>query len=521
MEPKQQVEIQLGHMCNNRCVFCVSGQQTALGRARPLPLDPILERLTDAYAQGNRKLTILGGEPTLQPGFKDVLRHAVKLGFEEIVIFTNGVKTARPAFVDEVLEIGGDKLTWRISIQGANKAAHERTTKKPGSFDRIVKSLENLQARDQRVTVNMCVVGSNYDSVADFPALVKKYGVRQLHLDMVRPLDAGERSEDEFKSMLEPYAGFADYMREMAAGFDEGFDLNIGNLPFCVVPELADRIHHDGETTFTIAVDGDNDLSRPWNKYFVKKRDKLKKPSCAECTFEPRCSGVYEKYIELNGDAEFVPLSAERLRKVDPERRVLWAHFTPLLRRVEKSELPSGFDSVATRLTGDYEGRVVLLSQQGELELALRPPGLGIASTDLFSLQLLRAPRDRALTRRGIDAIWRLLSAGSRTLHPPADDMFEGAVAPSIATRLGKLRATAPFGELCWTSIRIENSGRRATVELTDPEGHSASLWLGDDGGKSKGGYHVDEPSDAIVTGLRAMMAALKPASRSSATATA
>ncbi|HYD49196.1 MAG TPA: hypothetical protein VEB21_12645, partial [Terriglobales bacterium] len=45
-------EIQLGHLCNNRCVFCSSGQLTALKIARPVPIEPILEALDQARAAG-------------------------------------------------------------------------------------------------------------------------------------------------------------------------------------------------------------------------------------------------------------------------------------------------------------------------------------------------------------------------------------------------------------------------------------------------------------------------------------
>ena len=143
MEPKQQIEIQLGHMCNNRCVFCVSGQQTAEGLAGPLDVDPVIREIEKAFAAGHRKLTLLGSEPTLQPGFLDVVRRAVALGYEEIVLFTNGVKTAREAFIDEIVATGG-RFTWRISIQGATAAAHERTTLKEGSFARIQRTMATL-----------------------------------------------------------------------------------------------------------------------------------------------------------------------------------------------------------------------------------------------------------------------------------------------------------------------------------------------------------------------------------------
>ncbi len=82
VEPKKQIEIQLGHMCNNRCVFCVSGQETARGNAGPLDVAPMIAAITRAHQDGHRKLTLLGGEPTLQPGFLDVVRHAVALGFD-------------------------------------------------------------------------------------------------------------------------------------------------------------------------------------------------------------------------------------------------------------------------------------------------------------------------------------------------------------------------------------------------------------------------------------------------------
>ena len=32
-------------MCNNRCVFCVSGQRTAMREAFPIEAEPVLEKL--------------------------------------------------------------------------------------------------------------------------------------------------------------------------------------------------------------------------------------------------------------------------------------------------------------------------------------------------------------------------------------------------------------------------------------------------------------------------------------------
>ena len=84
-------EIQLGHLCNNRCVFCSSGQLTAMKIARAVPIEPIIEALEAARAAGAWPLTFLGGEPPTHKRFLEILAKAVALGFQHIVIFTNGV----------------------------------------------------------------------------------------------------------------------------------------------------------------------------------------------------------------------------------------------------------------------------------------------------------------------------------------------------------------------------------------------------------------------------------------------
>ena len=356
-------------MCNNRCVFCVSGQRTALREAFPIEAAPVLEKLREGHAHGMRKVTLLGGEPTIQPGFMDVVRGAVAMGFEEVVIFTNGAKTARPGFVDEVLETGGN-ITWRLSFQGATALSHERTTKKLGSFGRLRETMENLRARRQRITANMCVVRSNYESVAEFPALLLPYGAEQLHLDMVRPLDAGVRTEDEMRDMLPRYGDMVPSLTAMVERFERerpGFDVNIGNLPYCIAPGLAPWIHHDGESTFTVAVDDHDQLSEAWDKYEVKRRDKLKLASCRECVFDGQCSGIFETYARHHGTDELVPVTANHLAALDPAQRLFVLRVRPLVARLSDWKPPPPFDALAVH-ENSRDGEVVL--REGDLGLS-------------------------------------------------------------------------------------------------------------------------------------------------------
>ena len=511
MEPELQVEIQLGHMCNNRCVFCVSGQQTERRRALPLAPGPVLERLTQAFESGHRKVTLLGGEPTLQPGFMQVVEHAVRLGFEEIVVFTNGVKTARRSFIEQVLATGGC-FSWRLSLQGATAEAHERTTRKPGSFGRLLLSLGHLADLGQRTTINMCVVASNYESVAHFPELVSRFGVSQLHLDMMRPMDAGERSDDELRATMPRLTDLRRPLVEMIRGFEEGFDVNVGNLPYCVAPEIAPWIHHDGELTYTVAIDGHSDLSQPWNKYEVKRQDKVHVPACASCVFRGRCSGIFEKYRAFHGDDELRPVTPERLAAADPEGRLFALQLGPVASLLDGWAPSADFAPARIEEAGDRQLRIVLGARQ-PLELLLGPPGDGVASTERFSLGWGRRPADAQLALAGLVAVWeRIAAQGGRVWHPPGPDAVPGGVRPALAARLRRIRLHAPHGELGWEGVRVSNGARRAELELRTPQGERASVWLQEHGSAVNGGYELgaQPPSETLVEGLRSILRAVR-----------
>lgn len=312
-----QLEVQLGHVCNNRCVFCVSGQLTAQGLARPLAIEPAIAAIEEAAARGARKLTLLGGEPTLQPGLLRAIGRAIDLGFEHVVLFTNGVKTARAGFVDEILALGAARgfrgFEWRFSIQGGDEAAHDAVTRKPGSFRRLIAGVEHLQARGQTITANACLNAWSYRSVGGYVGLAARHGIRQIHLDQIRPRDAGVRSDDELRAMMPRYSAMVPHLRAMLSAFERtlgpDYDINVGNLPYCLMPEWAAKIHHDGEATLTVAADGEQ-LSRPWDKYADKRSDKFHPPGCDGCTFRGRCNGVFEKYAELHGTDEFVAVKS-------------------------------------------------------------------------------------------------------------------------------------------------------------------------------------------------------------------
>jgi MoaA/NifB/PqqE/SkfB family radical SAM enzyme len=331
--------------------------------ARPVPLEPIVEALEQARAAGATHLTFLGGEPTIHKRFLEALAKAVELGFEHIVIFTNGVMFTHPGFIESVTALG--RFEWRISIQGATEEAHVAVTGRDESFRRIVFGMDKLQRDGQLVTTNMCVNERSYRSLPHYPELIQRYGVRQLHVDIVRPESTGERDEAYLRDIMPRYSDMAPYYAEMLEGFERwnpDFDINVGNLPYCILPEWGSRIHHGGQETVTKSSDSDG-LEDAMNKYEWQKSLRTHLPGCADCVFRSRCTGIFRVYLEMHGGEEFQPLTRETLAARDPERRnfVLLVEplLAPLRAAIAAAELPAGW-RVHQEVTEDRRRRVEL-----------------------------------------------------------------------------------------------------------------------------------------------------------------
>lgn len=387
------VEIQLGHMCNNRCVFCSSGQATQRGQALPMELQPVLAALERAKRQRARKVTFLGGEPTLQRAFIPALRRATDLGFEEVEIFTNGVKAARRSFVDEVAAIG--RFSWRFSIQGGNAHAHDDAVVKPGAFERICRAMENVRAHRHRITANACINERSYRSLPDYVELVRRYGVEQLHIDVVRPSSAGQRTDAYLGEIMPRHVDMAPYVDEMLAAFeawDPSFDVNVGNYPYCLLPQWSHRIHHGGLETLTLASDLDNDLSEK-NKYAAQHSDKLHGPRCRACAFETSCSGVFDAYARIHGTDELRPVTVGAWAVLDQsgERSHLLERGRALAKRLE--EPPDSLRVIEGCVAFEHRGVRLRLGPRGTL-------GLAVARIDTFdvSIEPIRSMSDREAT---------------------------------------------------------------------------------------------------------------------------
>lgn len=488
-ERVEQVEIQLGHLCNNRCVFCTSGFITEMGLAGRENLHPAFAQLEDARRQGAHKVTFVGGEPTLQRDFLRILQHARDLGYEEIIVFTNGVRTQQRVYIEELC--AGGPLTFRVSIQGGDQASHDRVTGRSGAFQRILDGLALMNELGQKITVNACLNVLSYESVAGYPELARRYDVQEVHLDQINPHEVGNRPDGYLDTILARYSAQAPHLARMLREFERvlgpDFDVNLGNIPFCVMPEWGHRIHHAGEQTMVVSANLGELAPAGHDKYERKTEHKLKPASCKGCAFDPICTGVFVEYAQKFGTQELVAVPVERLRRQRNAPLLFTLVEAAALERLSRVGPPPGYALVHSvfRLA-EPEARFRFSRDDGsELTLVVRhgsAAGAPVALSRRFAVFISDGGIDEDSLSLARWALSTLVEPDDVVVAEPALDEAQRRLRWGAQSRdqLARLcDALAPgrvVGEFRITALRRSRDGERATLLLDAP--NSARLRL-------------------------------------------
>jgi len=183
------VLLELTYACNLDCAFCYN--DLSLGGQR-LSLAQYRELLDDLASLGVLNLSLSGGEPLAHPRFFEIASHARSLGFV-IRLKTNGhalKETVARRIREEV-----DPFLVEVSIHGATAETHDRQTRVPGSFERLVANIRAMKSLGLRVKANSVLTRWNEHEVEALIALCDDdLGVAFQIDPEVKPKDDGDRS---------------------------------------------------------------------------------------------------------------------------------------------------------------------------------------------------------------------------------------------------------------------------------------------------------------------------------------
>lgn len=154
-EYRDYVSLTMEFRCNLRCVHCMI--EGTMDRLEPESMDKLDELLE--YNERERRwkgLILTGSEITLRSDLAEIARKARARGFEHVRIQTHGVHLHREDYVKKLVEAGVDE--YFVSVAGSDAASHDEITAVPGSFDKMMKGLENLERHDGVISITNTVV---------------------------------------------------------------------------------------------------------------------------------------------------------------------------------------------------------------------------------------------------------------------------------------------------------------------------------------------------------------------------
>jgi MoaA/NifB/PqqE/SkfB family radical SAM enzyme len=330
-DPRRNVEINVGKVCNNKCVFCLDGQPSKEDHAF-MPFDAMKLELERWRAEGHLSVGFLGGEPTTYPKIIESVQHAKDLGFTRIALATNAMMLRRMPFLDKLLDAGLTRAT--VSMHGHTKELEDKLVLVPGAYEKKCQALRNLKQRQREgkladgVSVNIVLNGWNYKHL---PQMMRFFfedmALDDLRVNFVRPEGFAENNSD----LTQTYTDTIKVLMKAVLLNEEHFKrvFTFGGIPMCMLPErflgsepllrkYMGDIYRDLSTDCSIrsagtsGVEGTSTIEggRARFNWQDRKRFDLKHhmSGCARCAHTDLCEGVWRGYLEIYGESEFSPL---------------------------------------------------------------------------------------------------------------------------------------------------------------------------------------------------------------------
>lgn len=293
-----------GFSCNSHCHFCIDLNK------RDVPdksTQQIVREMVEAKDQGVTYLEMIGGETTIRADFLPLVRTAKKLGFKDVVVVTNGRMLAYPAFAKETVEAGVTDLVF--SIHGHDARLHDAMTAAPGSFEQLLKGIENVRALGfKRVFGNCTVAKTNMRHMPDIARLFLRLAIHHVEFIFVDPNYGGAYSN--FSGLVPRIAQAAPFMREAldvgrAAGVRHW---TVRYVPLCHFPDHLDQISEIRERAIF--------RTRHWAPDFKNEdvggsrveHGRRKTERCAGCALYDACEGLWKEYLKRYDDSELTPV---------------------------------------------------------------------------------------------------------------------------------------------------------------------------------------------------------------------
>lgn len=267
------------------------------------PVDDLLARADFLHDQGFRRVVVTGGEPTIHPGFWDVI---ARLGAHGIVwdANTNGRSFADPAFTARAIDTGLQRAIVSLhshhseisqEISGVTARGHEE----------IVGGITELRRAGADVMLNCVITRLNIGQLADYLRSCLATWGGDVQVKFAFPTSLGKGGEwpgihlryEEVQAELRSLQQLAD---------SSGCEVLFESVPPCILGDagLANMGRSGfGETHYLDDITGD----RLYAMRHIEAALSVHGEACRTCSALPQCPGIGEDYARRFGTGVLRP----------------------------------------------------------------------------------------------------------------------------------------------------------------------------------------------------------------------
>lgn len=184
-----QVSYEINNICNLNCLHCCN--RSFSNSDKGLPLKKIFTLVDDLKKIGTKNIYLTGGEPTLYPHFKEVIKYIYSQRIE-LILATNGLDIVR--FLPAIKKYISPEVGVFVSLDGLDKT-HDRLRGVNGAFERVVTSIKLLVKNGIKTRISTVVWSENVKELEPLILLVKSLGVYQIHFSTL--INVGKTIRDD------------------------------------------------------------------------------------------------------------------------------------------------------------------------------------------------------------------------------------------------------------------------------------------------------------------------------------
>jgi len=160
--------IEITLRCNFGCLHCggSAGQQ----RSRELSLDELTQVARDLKRIGFARASLIGGEVFCRPDWLEVARAMRASGLILTYVSNGFLLPEQPELVDQIAST--EPQVVGLSLDGGRAETHDKIRNKPGSYERVLASIDLLHERGVEVTIITTLNRLNVGELAELRELL-------------------------------------------------------------------------------------------------------------------------------------------------------------------------------------------------------------------------------------------------------------------------------------------------------------------------------------------------------------